>query len=84
MDWTALWWHLFLWGRWFFVWGVLLEVAALAAVFGVAPSYLLDRGEPLFDGELVEALRDKTIRAITRETSRLPDREMGQVLGIVR
>jgi len=27
------------------------QVAALAGVFGVEHSYLLDRGEPLFDGE---------------------------------
>ena len=26
------------------------QVAALAGVFGVEPSYLLDRGEPVFDG----------------------------------
>jgi hypothetical protein len=25
------------------------HIVALAAVFGVEPSYLLDRGEPLFD-----------------------------------
>jgi len=34
------------------------QVAALAGVFGVEPSYLMDRGEPLFDRELVEALRN--------------------------
>jgi hypothetical protein len=34
------------------------QVAALAGVFGVEPSYLLDRGEPVLDTELVEALRD--------------------------
>jgi hypothetical protein len=28
------------------------QVAALAGVFGVEPSYLLDRGEPVFDGGL--------------------------------
>jgi hypothetical protein len=28
VDWTALKWHLFLWDPWFFVWGVLLGVAA--------------------------------------------------------
>ena len=31
MDWTALWWHLFVWDPSFFVWGVLLGVAALDA-----------------------------------------------------
>jgi transcriptional regulator with XRE-family HTH domain len=61
------------------------QVAALASVFGVEPSYLLDRGEPsLLDEELVQALRDEDVRAITRESSRLPDGERRLVLGIVR
>jgi hypothetical protein len=61
------------------------QVTALAGVFGVEPSYLLDRGEPpLLDGELVQALRDEDVRDITRESSRLPDRERRLVLGIVR
>src|SRR5215213_4596204 len=60
------------------------QVAALAGVFGVEPSYLLDQGEPLFDGELVEALRNRTIREATREISRLPEKERRLVLGIVR
>jgi hypothetical protein len=61
------------------------QVAALAGVFGVEPSHLLDRGEPsLLDEELVQALRDEDVRDITRESSRLPDRERRIVLGIVR
>jgi hypothetical protein len=61
------------------------QVAALASVFGVEPSYVLDRGEPpLLDEELVQALRDEDVRDITRESSRLPDRERQLVLGIVR
>jgi transcriptional regulator with XRE-family HTH domain len=61
------------------------QVAALASVFGVEPSYLLDRGEPsLLDEELVQALRDEDVRNITRESSRLPDGERRLVLGIVR
>jgi transcriptional regulator with XRE-family HTH domain len=61
------------------------QVAALASVFGVEPSYLLDRGErSLLDEELVQALRDEDVRDITRESSRLPDRERQLVLGIVR
>ena len=61
------------------------QVAALASVFGVEPSYLLDRGEPpLLDEELMQALRDEEVRDITRESSRLPDRERQLVLGIVR
>jgi len=61
------------------------EVAALAGVFGVEPSFLLDRGKPsLLDEDLVQALRDEDVRAITRESSRLPAGERRLVLGIVR
>jgi transcriptional regulator with XRE-family HTH domain len=61
------------------------QVTALASVFGVEPSYLLDREKPsLLDKELVQALRDEDVRAITRESSRLPGRERHLVLGIVR
>jgi transcriptional regulator with XRE-family HTH domain len=61
------------------------QVAALAGVFGVEPSYLLDRGQPpLLDEELVQALRDEDVRDVTRESSRLPDGERRLVLGIVR
>ena len=61
------------------------QVTALATVFGVEPSYLLDRGYPsLLDEELVKALRDRDVRDITRESSRLPDGEKRLVLGIVR
>jgi transcriptional regulator with XRE-family HTH domain len=61
------------------------QVAALASVFGVEPSYLLNRGEPsLLDEELVQALRDEDVRNITRESSRLSDGERRLMLGIVR
>jgi transcriptional regulator with XRE-family HTH domain len=61
------------------------QVTALASVFGVEPSYLSNREEPsLLDEELVQALRDADVRDITRESSRLPDRERQLVLGIVR
>ena len=60
------------------------QVVALAGAFGVEPSYLLDRGEAVFDAELVEALRDEAVREVTREISRLPERERRLVLGIVR
>jgi hypothetical protein len=61
------------------------QVAALASVFGVEPSHILDRGErALLDEELVQALRDGDVRDITRECSQLPDREQQLVLGIVR
>jgi hypothetical protein len=59
------------------------QVAALAGVFGVESSYLLDRGEPLFDRELVEALRNSTVWEAIREISRLPEKERRLVLGIV-
>ena len=60
------------------------QVAALAGFFGIEASYLLDRGEPPFDEELVEALRDETVREATREISHLSERERRLVLGIVR
>jgi hypothetical protein len=60
------------------------QVATLANVFGVEPSYLLDRDEPVFDGELVEALRDEAVREAALEISRLSERERRLVLGIVR
>jgi len=61
------------------------QVVALAGIFGVDPSYLIDRHEPsLLDDELVRALRDEEVRDITRESSRLPDGEKRLVLGIVR
>jgi hypothetical protein len=60
------------------------QVAALAGVFGVESSYLLNRGDTPFDGELVEALRDEAVREARREISRLPEQERELVLGIVR
>jgi transcriptional regulator with XRE-family HTH domain len=62
------------------------RVAALAAVFGVPPSYLLDRGtgSEVLDEETVKALADKTAGAILKESARLPEREKRLVLGIVR
>jgi hypothetical protein len=45
----------------------------------------MDKGDPsLLDEELLQALRDEDVRNITRESSRLPDRERQLVLGIVR
>jgi hypothetical protein len=62
------------------------QVAALAAVFGVDSSYLVDRGtDPsVLDGEVMDALADETANAILKEAARLPDREKRIVLGIVR
>jgi hypothetical protein len=52
----------------------------------VPPSYLLDQGNEasVLDEELLEGLRDETTHQITREVLRLPERERGIVLGIVR
>jgi transcriptional regulator with XRE-family HTH domain len=62
------------------------RVAALAAVFGVPPSYVLDRGTEsgVLDEEALKALADKTAGAILKESARLPEREKRIVLGIVR
>jgi transcriptional regulator with XRE-family HTH domain len=62
------------------------QVAALAAAFGVPPSYLLDRNKDLsvLDEEVLEALAEETVGAILRESARLPRREKEIVLGIVR
>jgi hypothetical protein len=60
------------------------QVTALAGVFDVESSYLLDRGEAVFDGELVEALQDEAVRETIREVSRLSERERRLALGIVR
>jgi transcriptional regulator with XRE-family HTH domain len=60
------------------------QVVALAGVFGVETSYLLNRSEPPLDGELVDVLRDETARETVREIARLSKREKRLVLGIVR
>ncbi len=62
------------------------EVAALAAVFGVPPSYLIDRGKSpsAVDEEVLEALAEETAGNILRESARLPEREKEIVLGIIR
>jgi transcriptional regulator with XRE-family HTH domain len=60
------------------------QAAALAAVFGLESSYLLERGAAPFDRELMEALRDAVVQEATREISRLPEHERQLVLGIVR
>jgi transcriptional regulator with XRE-family HTH domain len=62
------------------------RVAALAAAFGVPPSYLLDRGkEPsVLDEEILEALAEETSAAILKESVSLSERGKQIVLGIVR
>jgi hypothetical protein len=62
------------------------QVAALAAVFGVPPSYLVDRGkrQPVLDDEVMDALADETAATILRESARLPESEKRIDLGMVR
>jgi transcriptional regulator with XRE-family HTH domain len=62
------------------------QVVALAAAFGVPPSYLLDRGrEPaVLNEEILDALADEPAGAILRESASLPERENRILLGIVR
>ena len=45
---------------------------------------LADGSNAAPDGDLVAALRDDLVRAITRESSRLPGRDKEVILGIVR
>ena len=61
------------------------QVAALAGVFGVPASYLVDRGKDpsVLDSEVMEALADETAAAILRESARLPERERRIVLELV-
>ena len=60
-------------------------MAALAAVFGVPPSYLMDRGkDSSVLEEALDVLADERVSAILRESARLTDREKEIVLGIVR
>src|SRR5919107_1513023 len=62
------------------------RVAALAAAFGVPPSYLLDWGKepPVLDEEVLKAMADERASAILRESARLSEREKEIVLGIVQ
>ena len=54
-------------------------------MFGVEPSYLVDRKvPPTFDAELLAGLSDEITCEIIREALRLPERERQIVLGIVR
>jgi hypothetical protein len=62
------------------------RIAALAAVFGVPPSFMLDRHikSEVLDEETLKALADKIAGSILQESARLPQREKRLVLGIVR
>ena len=61
------------------------QVVALADVFGVRPSYFVDRGEeaPL-DREAIGALEDETTNAILHKSMRLPKRERDMILAIIQ
>jgi hypothetical protein len=60
--------------------------AALASVFGVPASYLVERDEDpsVLDKEVLATLADETANAVLRESARLPEREKRIVLGIAR
>lgn len=62
------------------------QVVALADVFGVHPSYFLERenNTPLLDEEAMRALRDEKTNAILHRSVRLPDREKEMILGILK
>ena len=63
----------------------LSHVVALAKAFGVEPSYLVDgTREALTGAEVGRALSDDKVREIALGCARLPLREKGIVLGIVR
>jgi transcriptional regulator with XRE-family HTH domain len=62
------------------------QVVALADVFGVHPSYFIDKGKkpPIIDREAMEVLRDETVSAIAHKSLRLPGRERRMILTIIR
>ena len=63
----------------------LSHLLALARAFGVEPSYLVDgTGEALTGGEIARAPSDNEVREIALGCVRLPPREKGIVLDIVR
>jgi transcriptional regulator with XRE-family HTH domain len=63
----------------------LSHLLALARAFGLEPSYLVDgTREALTGGEIARALSDNKVRAIALGCARLPRREKGIVVGIVR
>jgi len=62
------------------------QVVSLADVFGVHPSYFIDKGKkpPIIDREAMEVLRDETVSAIAHKSLRLPGRERRMILSIIR
>lgn len=61
-------------------------MAALAAVFGVTASYLVDRDKKptVLDEDTLAAVSEEAENAILRESARIPEREKQFVLGIVK
>ncbi len=62
------------------------QVVALADVFGVQPSYFLDRSRKplLLDAEALAALQDETTSAILHKSIHLSSRERDTILGIIQ
>lgn len=62
------------------------QITALADIFGVQPSYFLNRAKtaPLLDEEAMEIFRDETVSAIAHKSLHLPGREKEMILGIIR
>lgn len=61
------------------------QVLSLAEVFGVPPSYFLqrERKPPIISPSMIEASRDETVTAILNKSLRLPEREKQMVLNII-
>ena len=62
------------------------KVVALASVFGVHPSYFLDKGKrpPIIDREVLDIFRDETASAIAHKSFHLPGQEQQMILNIIR
>jgi transcriptional regulator with XRE-family HTH domain len=62
------------------------QVVAMASVFGIHPSYFLDRGgkPPIIDREAMEIFRDETVSAIAHKSLHLSGREKQMILSIIR
>lgn len=61
------------------------QVLSLAEVFGVPPSYFLqkERKPPIISPSMIEASKDETVTAILNKSLRLPEREKQMVLNII-
>lgn len=61
------------------------QVLSLAEVFGVPPSYFLQRARkpPVISPSMIEASKDETVTAILNKSLRLPEREKQMVLNII-